>query len=191
MSLPSVAFQCPSEKIRLPSRSHIVWPPASAPTSFSSKKLSTSFSFFHLQPLCLPLLPSQLLRDWGLPQRGQAGSHPPLFFFALSCRIFIPQPGIKPAPPAVGAWNPNLDSQGSTTHTTPTPTFFSPGFFCFVLFFNPDPSCISLSLFFLGSQWLSFLYIVSIVYIYVDPNLPIHPIPNFPPWYPYICLTPS
>ena len=107
MSLTSVAFQCPSDKIRLPSRSCMVWPPASAPTSFSSKKLSTSFSFFHLQHLCLPLLPSQLLRGWGLPQRGRAGSHPHLFFFTLSCRIFIPQPGIKPAPPAVGAWNPN------------------------------------------------------------------------------------
>ena len=93
MSLTSVAFQCPSDKIRLPSRSCMVWPPASAPTSFSSKKLSTSFSFFHLQHLCLPLLPSQLLRGWGLPQRGRAGSHPHLFFLPCHAGSSFPNQG--------------------------------------------------------------------------------------------------
>ena len=105
-SLPSVAFQCPSDKIILPSRSPVIWPPASASTSFSSKKLSGSFSFFHLEPLCLPMLLSQPLNGWHIPQRGRAWARPP-FFLSTTWGILVPQPGIEPAPPAVEVWSPN------------------------------------------------------------------------------------
>lgn len=160
-SLPSVAFQCPSEKIRLPSRSRMIWPPASAPTSFSSKKLSTSFSFFHLQPLCLPLL---LLRDWGLPQRGQAGPHPPRFF--LPCRAGSSFPNqesnLHPLQWEHGILTTRQPGKYHTHH--PHPRLFSPWVFFFVCFLILIPP-VSLSLFFRFSMVIFFIHSVNSIYI--------------------------